>query len=262
MSINTLVGRFGGFAGTGSGPSIIDFTSGPLDGTSIDLSLVSSFDFPVSTHEFTSTGTFGCNVDVVGAGGGGGGAGNGVDTGPFSPGGSGGAGVSSSVAGPNITTVNAGGGTGGSGGQGTDSGGGPGGTGSGGTASGGDTNVSGNFGTGGTGGPGGDGGPGNPGGNAGSVYPAGTFGSSNGGSGGGGEILNPNSPPNGGNSGGGGGGAGGGSYATKQFTILAGQTYTVQVGSGTPGSPAGPGFGFAPTGGSGQPGLVRISKTS
>lgn len=241
MSINTLVGRFGGFAGTGAGGKLINITSAPPAVSTpyvVDFETVSEYNMTANTAgsfivpgvwTFTVIGgSFNTNLEGVGGGGFGGGGSKAGD-----PAEAGYPGAATTFVGPGLS-MTAGAGTGGAGS--------PGGTGSpggGGSASGGDTNTPGN--------PAAGGGPGVAGSSGATVAPSYFTPLGQNGAGQGGDAGQPDSPTGPPAPAGGGGGGGSGAYVSKNETLIAGGTYTFTVGAEgnkpypTPTSAANPG---------------------
>ena len=264
MSINTIVGKFGGFAGRGVAPGTLTITAPtPLGGTSeVDIS-GTFYDFarvlasPTTSTFITYGEPFQATVYLVGGGA------RGTDGQPYqgsSPSPAPAYAPNTTISSPVLSTITAGGGRGGYGGGNADESGSgdPGGSGIGGTASGGDTNVNGIGASGGAGGPPGP--SGTSGGQIGtpapSVIPPSSplfpFASGTGGGSGPGGGPGRSEPPAGG---GGGGGGGSGAYAQKTITIQSNVTYTVDVSGGLANSPN-------PSNNPEMMGTVRISKTS
>ena len=225
MSINTLVGKFGGFAGTGAGGKLINITSAPPAVSTpyvVDFETVSEYNMTANTAgpsnvpgvwKFTVIGgSFNTNLEGVGGGGFGGAGSKAGD-----PAEAGYPGAATTFVGPGLS-MTAGAGTGGAG-----SPGGTGGAGGGGTASGGDTNTPGNPAPGGAPGVDGSGGA--------TVAPAYFTPLGQNGAGQGGEAGQPDSPTGPPGPAGGGGGGGSGAYVSKNETLIAGGTYTFTVGA-------------------------------
>jgi hypothetical protein len=236
---NTLMGRFGGFAG--SGTRQIDITMAPpavSTPTIVDFNTVSLYRFTANTagtNDAPGQWTFsvlGSDIAVSLEAVGGGGAGGFGSSGPPAQLQQGVPGANTTITGPGSLSVSAGGGGAGRGGSRYGPYGPPpnnGGSGAGGIASGGNTNTDGNAGAGGNqgGNPSPTGFPGQAGATVAPAYftPLGQSGSGSGGRGGGPDNQGGSQGP-----GGGGGGGGSAAYVLKTHTLIGGQTYNIVVG--------------------------------
>jgi len=264
---NTLMGRFGGFAGSGISRRI-DITMAPpavSTPTIVDFDTVSLYNFTANTAgnapgQWTFSvlgGDIAVSLEAVG----GGGAGGFGSNGPGMTLQQGVPGANTTITGPGSLSVSAGGGGAGRGGSRYGPYGAPpnnGGPGAGGIASGGNTNTDGNAGAGGN--QGSIPTPGLPGQAGATVAPAYFTPLGQSGRGYGGVGGNPDSSgPHQGN-GGGGGGGGSAAYVLKTHTLIGGQTYNIVVGEKgiqpsypSPAAPAAPAIN--------QPGGAKITIT-